>query len=211
MLLHESTTKTAQNLVDEAEILLKDTTNQIWSEAELLQALKQVVRKLYPDIFTPVTDTSLTTSGTTFDYILPTTLDLILAVEVRNGSDTTDPYVGVRFHTEWNGTNNILRLFNLYTSALTIKLRGGKRLSVPTALSSTLDMSVDTEDLVLTGMKIEAMEMVLLDKGKLNQFAAREQGVTETDVQNMIAKLERDYRKRKDEVATMLIAQVTRI
>jgi hypothetical protein len=211
MLLYESTTKTAQNLVDEAEILLKDTTNQIWSEAELLQALKQVIRKLYPDIFTPVTDTSLSTSGTTFDYTLPATLDLILAVEVRDGMETSDAFAGVRFHTEWNGTNNILRLFNLYGAALTIKLRGGKRLSVPTALASTLDMSVDTEDLVLTGMKIEAMEMVLLDKGKLNQFAAREQGVTETDVQNMIAKLERDYRKRKDEVATMLIAQVTRI
>ena len=211
MLLHEVTTKTAQNLIDEAEVLLKDTTNQIWTEAEILQALKQSVRKLYPDIFTPVTDTSLSTSSTTFDYTIPSTLDLLLAVEVRQGLSDTDPFAGVRFHTEWNGTNNILRLFNLYGSALTIKLRGGKRITVPTSAGATLDMSVDVEDLVLTSMKMEMMEMVLLDKGKLNQFAAREQGVTETDVQNMIAKLERDYRRRKDEVSTMLIGQVTRI
>lgn len=211
MLLHEVTTKTAQNLIDEAEVLLKDTTNQIWTEAEILQALKQSVRKLYPDIFTPVTDTSLSTSSTTFDYTIPSTLDLLLAVEVRQGLNNTDPFAGVRFHTEWNGTNNILRLFNLYGSAFTIKLRGGKRITVPTAAETTLDMSVDVEDLVLTSMKMEMMEMVLLDKGKLNQFAAREQGVTETDVQNMIAKLERDYRRRKDEVSTMLIGQVTRI
>lgn len=209
MLLYQATTKTGQNIVDEAEALLKDSANAIWSEAEMLQALKQAVRKLYPDIFTPKVDTSLSTDGTSFTFTIPATLDLIMGCQIR--PDTSSQYESVRYSTEWDGSNNKLNLYDKYASGLTIKLLGGTRLTVPSALGDTLDIPVDAEDLLLTSIKMECMEMILLDKGKLNQFAAREQGVTEVDVINMIDILKRDYTRRKDEVATMLISLMTRI
>lgn len=209
MLLYQATSKTGENIVDEAEALLKDSVNAIWSESEMLQALKQAVRKLYPDIFTPKVDTSLSTDGTSFSYTIPATLDLIMACQIR--PDTSSQYENVRFGTEWDGSNNKLNLYDKYASGLSIKLLGGTRLTVPSALGDSLDISVDTEDLIITAIKMECMEMLLLDKGKLNQFAAREQGVTEVDVINMIDMLKRDYTRRKDEVATMLIQLITRI
>jgi hypothetical protein len=209
MLLYQVTTKTGQNIVDEAEALLKDSTNNIWSEAEMLQALKQSVRKLYPDIFTPKVDTSLSTDGTSFSFTIPSTLDLIMGVQLRPSSQ--DQYESIRYSTEWDGSNNKLNLYDKYQSGLSIKLLGGTRLAVPAALGDALDVPIDAEDLLITAIKMECMEMLLLDKGKLNQFAAREQGVTEVDVINMIDMLKRDYTRRKDEVATMLISLMTRI
>lgn len=209
MLLYQATTKTGQNMVDEAEALLKDSTNAIWSEAEMLQALKQAVRKLYPDIFTPKVDTSLSTDGTSFSFTIPAALDLIMGAQIRLSEQSQ--YESIRYSTEWDGSNNKLNLYDKYASGLSIKLLGGTRLTVPTALGDSLDIPVDAEDLILTSIKMECMEMLLLDKGKLNQFAAREQGVTEVDVINMIDMLKRDYTRRKDEVATMLISLMTRI
>ncbi|HDK42318.1 MAG TPA: hypothetical protein ENH35_02930 [Candidatus Moranbacteria bacterium] len=209
MLIYQATTKTAQEIVDETEILVKDDSNNIWTEAEVFQALKMAIRKLYPDVFTPKRDTSLTTSSNSYEYTIPDTLDMIHAVEILPSAN--EQYEGVRFHSEWDGSNNKLRLFELFASGLTIKLVGGTRLTIPDAIGDSLDIPVDAEDLLITGTKIELYEMILLDKGKMNQFAAREEEVTEVDVQNMIDAMKREYARRKGEIATTLISQVTRI
>lgn len=209
MLLYQQTTKLASDIISELQILLKDTTNDIWSAAELLQAVKQAVRKLHPDIYTPKIDTTLSTDGTSFAFTIPTTMDIIMAVELS--PDSEGQYESVRFSVEWDGSNNKLNLYEKWSSGKTIKLRGGTRLTVPTVVGSSLDIPVDAEDLLITGCKIELMEMLLLDKGKLNQFAAREQGVTEVDVLNMIDMMRKEYIRRKESASTMLLSLMTRI
>ena len=208
MLLYEKTSKTAGDIITEVDNLLKDTGNDIWTAAEKLYALKQAVRKLYPDIFIPKIDTSLATSDT-YSYTIPSTMDLILAVRIL--TDSSSQYEDLRFHTEFDGSDNKLELFEKFTTGLTIKLVGGTRLTVPTLTTSDLDISADAEDLLITGLKIELMEMTLLDKGKMNQFAAREEEVTETDVQNMIRSMRREYTQRKGDINSIIIQQITRI
>ena len=208
MLLYEKTSKTAGDIITEVDNLLKDTGNDIWTADEKLYALKQVVRKLYPDIFVPKIDTDLLTSNT-YSYDIPDSMDLILATKIL--TDSASQYEDLRFHTEFDGTNNKLELFEKFTTGLTIKLIGGTRLTVPTSTTSELDSSADADDLLITGLKIELMEMVLLDKGKMNQFAAREEEVTETDVQNMLRSMKREYTQRKGDINSIIIQQITRI
>lgn len=210
MLLFKKTTQTAQDVIDDLGVLLKDATSDIWTVPEKLGALRQAIRKLYPDVFIPKTDASLVTEANKFKYIIPIAFDLVMGVDIKS-QDASAQWQGVPFTTEWDGTNNNIVFQSDFTPGLSIQIRGGSRLIIPTTVADELDVSVDSEDLMITGAKIELMEVILLDKGKMNQFAAREVGVTEMDVINMLAGLKRDYAKRKGEIATLLIAQITRI
>ena len=210
MLLYSKTSKKASDVIAELGIILKDTTNDIWPETEKLTAIKQALRKMYPDIFIPKVDSAtLVADGVSLSYNIPAGFDLVLAAEAKQTGDYG--WQGIQYNIEWDGTNNKIIFNELYIAGVLFKIRGGSRIAVPTAVSSDLDISVDTEDLLISAAKIELIETLLLDKTKLNQFAAREQGVTEVDVLNMLQAMRREYTSRKGEISTTLIAQVTRV
>lgn len=207
-MIYKATSLTAGDVITETDFILKDTGDNIWSADEKLYALRKVVRRLYPDLFVPAVDTTLTTDGTSYLYEIPSTMDIVMSIE---GTVGTDPYQTLPFVLEPQGAKTYIRFTELYTASITLKIRGGVRLAIPTMTTTALDIPIEAEDLIVTGLQKELLSLVLHDKGKMNQFASREQEVTENDVQNMVQNLEREYTQRKGEIATMIITQVTRV
>lgn len=209
MLLFSKTSLTAGDIITDAAALVKDTTNDIWTDAEKLYALKQACKKTYPDIFVPVADTSLTTNGTSYSFTIPATISIIQAVKIL--PDVSSEYEDVSFHTESTASGNTLFLQELFESGHTLKIIGGKRITIPVTTATPMDFPIEAEDLLVLGIKIELYEMLLIDKAKMNQFAAREQEITEVDVLNILSSMKKDYYARKQEINSLLIMQITRI
>lgn len=209
MLLYRSTSLTAGGVITEVDNLIQDTSNDIWSATEKLYAVKQATRKLFPDIFVPETDTSLSTASNTFRYDIPGDLDVLLAVRIL--PDSNSAYEDIGFYTESTASGSTLILYDDFGSGYTLKLVGGKRLTIPTASGDSLDIPQDAEDLLILGVQIELYQTLLKDKAKLNQFSAREQEVTEVDVLSMLREMKREYKSRLGEVNSILLMQITRI
>jgi len=209
MLIFKQTTKTAKNVIDEVAITLRDSENNIWSEEEMLQALQDTIEDLYPDVLLPLVDTSLETSNGIFEYTIPADFESIEKVSVKFPLDDVYAQVGFYIKNTITGGTIVLRKFE--EGGGTIELVGGKRIPTPTSETSALEYSFETDKVVRIGMRLELYKTVLLDKSKMNQLSARETETTEVDVMNVIDRIEKEYTKRKEHLATSFITQLNRI
>ena len=84
---------------------------------------------------------------------------------------------------------------------------GGKKFTALSDAADTTDIPSFAEDIFVLYAGIELMRIMLRDKGKMNQFAARQQEITENDVINIIREMERELESKIAEKQMLPISQ----
>lgn len=92
-----------------------------FSATEIIDALNAAKDEMYPYIYKPVLDTSLTADGTTYEFTVPSTIRHLAKVEVQLSS--TQPYLEVRPWTVLRAATPKLQ-FRRAPASGTIRLHG---------------------------------------------------------------------------------------
>ncbi len=109
-----------------------------------VDAINFATRKAFPFVYKRMLDTSLTYLPNTWQYDVPTGIDIVTSIEMQTtNSIATYPYVDIPFEVEWDGDVGSIQLFDYYQPNYTMRVKGIGHLTELTGMSGSIETNYD--------------------------------------------------------------------
>lgn len=172
---------TRQTIREEVERRLGDTTNVVWTDADLNGYIDNVIRGLYPTFFR--FDAATTTAGAGPLQNLPSGARNVYAIAVQmTNSARPIPVSG------WTEGSTAAFIPVTGITGATIVWSWTKGFTAPAADGTTLDLNAEVEEFVILRTHLTALEHLLGSRVKQDKYFALNlrQAVTEADIATLI-------------------------
>lgn len=168
---------TRNNLLGELEERLGDTSNAVWTDAELEGLLDMSIRSLYPTYFKKYVDT--TTAGTGPIQTAPSGAVNIFFIQVRR--EESARFRRLRRWFEGQGEAHVP---NMNIDGFELAWGWTTGWDAPANGTDSIDIPNEAQEWVILRAQIGALESLLSSRVKLEKYHALHvrQGVTEDDI-----------------------------